>query len=127
MIRKLEKGTEVYLILTPNNHKRKYRYVKCIVKSIYFRRSSQIDSVEYDDTNIPKSYKVSLYNADDNKSYYCNKGLDKIYFEDEITQLNIDIENLNKILSFEMKQKVELKAYIDNEFYNWKYKGDISI
>lgn len=127
MNRKLEKGAEVYLILTPNNYKREYQYVKCIVKSIYFRRSSQVDMVEYDDNNIPKSYKVSLCNVDDIKSYYCNKGLDKIYFEDEFTQLNIDIENLNKILLFKMKQKTELKAYINNEFSNWKYKSDINV
>ena len=110
MNRKLEKGVEVYLILTPNNYKRKYRYVKCIVKSIYFRRSSQVDMVEYDDNNIPKSYKVSLCNVDDVKSYYCNKDLDKIYFEDELNQLNIDIENLNKILEFKLNKKIELKS-----------------
>ena len=127
MNRKLEKGVEVYLILTPNNCKRKYRYVKCIVKSIYFRRSSQVDMVEYDDNNIPKSYKVSLCNVDDIKSYYCIKCLDKIYFEDELNQLNIDIENLNKILEFKLNQKMELKSYIRETFSKWKYKGTINI
>lgn len=127
MNRKLEKGVEVYLILTPNNYKRKYRYVKCIVKSIYFRRSSQVYMVEYDDNNIPKSYKVSLCNVDDVKSYYCNKDLDKIYFEDELNQLNIDIENLNKILEFKLNQKMELKSYIRETFSKWKYKGTINI
>lgn len=124
MNRRLEIGTEVYLVLSPNNYIKKYRFVKCKVKSIYYRRSTQRNMVEYDDTNIPKDYKVTLSNIDNERTYYCNKHLDKIYFEDELNQLNIDIENLNKILEFKLKQKEELQNFILNEFPNWKYRGN---
>ena len=127
MNRKIEIGTEVYLVLSPNNYIKKYRFVKCKVKSIYYRRSSQRNLVEYDDTNIPKDYKVTLTNIDDEHTYYCNKYLDKIYFKDEFTQLNIDIENLNKILEFKLNQKMELKSYIRATFSKWKYKGTINM
>lgn len=124
MNRRLEIGTEVYLVLSPNNYIKKYRFVKCKVKSIYYRRSTQRNMVEYDDTNIPKDYKVTLSNIDNERTYYCNKHLDKIYFEDKLNQLNIDIENLNKILEFKLKQKEELQNFILNEFPNWKYRGN---
>ncbi len=124
MNRRLEIGTEVYLVLSPNNYIKKYRFVKCRVKSIYYRRSAQRNMVEYDDTNISKDYKVTLSNIDNERTYYCNKCLDKIYFEDELNQLNIDIENLNKILEFKLKQKEELQNFILNEFPNWKYRGN---
>lgn len=127
MNRKLVKDSEVYLVLAPNNYIREYRCVKCKVKSMYYRGSTQKDVIEYDDEKPPYDYRITLYNIEDPKSYYCNKHLDKIYFEDDITQMVEDITNLNKILDFKQKQKQELKDYVHNEFPKWKYKGDLNI
>ena len=126
MIKRLDKNTIVYVILTPNNSKKEYRCVKCKVKTIYYRGSTQKDYVEYDTQNIPYDYRVTLYNAEDGKTFYYNKHLDKIYFEDEMTQLTEDMLNLNKILDYKQKQKQELKDYIQKEFQKWNYRGTIN-
>ena len=53
MNKKLDKDTIVYVVLSPNNSKKEYRCVKCKVKTIYYRGSTQKDYVEYDTQNIP--------------------------------------------------------------------------
>lgn len=127
MNRKLDKDTIVYVVLSPNNSKKEYRCVKCKVKTIYYRGSTQKDYVEYDTQNIPYDYRVTLHNVEDEKVFYYNKHLDKIYFEDEIPQLTEDMLNLNKILDFKQKQKQETLNYIKKEFPNWKYRGKINV
>lgn len=126
MIRKICNGDVVYLILSPNSYVKEYRYVKCKVKVIYYRGSTQKDFVEWDSDNIPMEYRLTLTNLDNEKLYYTNKYLDKIYFEDELDKLNEDIQNLNKITQFKQKQKEEFKKYIKGEFPNWEYRSIIN-
>ena len=127
MNRVLNIGSIVYLLLPPNNQKKQYRYVKCTVNSLYLNNFEEVYSIEYFTTAIPMEYKVTLRKFDEKKSYFCGKHLDKIYYEDELSQLNEDIDNLNKILEFKQKQKDELKQYIDTEFTNWNYRSKINI
>lgn len=126
MIRKICNGDVVYLILSPNSYVKEYRYVKCKVKAIYYRGSTQKDFVEWDSDNIPMKYRLTLTNADKNQVYYTNKYLDKIYFEDELDEINKDIINLNKITNYKKQQKEEFKEYIKKEFPNWKYRSKIN-
>ena len=100
MSRKLVPGDVVCLLMSPNNYIKEYRSVKCKVRNIYYRGSTQKDLVEWNTDDIPLDYRISLINYEDNKSYYCNKHLDKLYFEDELDELTKDITNLNKILEF---------------------------
>ena len=127
MNRVVKKGDEVYLVLTPNNYVREYRCVRCKIKSMYYRGSTQKDVIEYDDEKPPYDYKITLYNIESPKTYYCSKHLDKIYFEDTISQMVEDITNLNKILEYKTYQKQELRDYIQKEFPNWKYRGKLNI
>lgn len=126
MNRVLKQGDMVYVVMTPNNAIREYRAIKCKVKSIYYRGSSQRSEVEYDDIKPPKDFRLTLTNAE-TQAFYTKKYLEKIYFEDELDKMQVDINNLNKILDFKQKQKQELGDYIKKEFPNWKYKGELNI
>ena len=125
MIRQLKNKDVIYLIMSPNNYIKEYRSVKCRVRNIYYRGSTQKDFVEWETGNIPLDYRLSLVNCEDEKKFYCNKHLDKIYFEDELDKLEEDICNLNKILVFKEKQKEELQDYI-NKFTGWNYRSKIN-
>lgn len=125
MSRKLVPGDVVYLLMSPNNYIKEYRSVKCKVRNIYYRGSTQKDLVEWNTDDIPLDYRISLINYEDNKSYYCNKHLDKLYFEDELDELTKDITNLNKVLEFKKKQKEELQKYV-KEFKGWNYRSNIN-
>ena len=127
MNRIIKKDDEVYLVLTPNNYVREYRCVRCKIKAMYYRGSTQKDVIEYDDEKPPYDYRITLYNSESPKTYYCNKHLDKIYFEDTISQMVEDMTNLNKILEYKTYQKQELRDYIQKEFPNWKYRGELNI
>lgn len=131
MNRKLQIGDIVYLVLAPNNYIKEYRYVKCMVTKILFRKSSHRTFVEYDNLDYnDKAFndiKLCLTNVDDTTKYYCSKSLEKIYYYDELDRLNTDIENLNKILQFKVKQKQELKDFVEKEFPNWAYKVTLNI
>ena len=117
----------VYVVMSPSGATIPYRSIKCYINKIYYRRTTLVDRLEYDDSNIPADYRISLINAENPKARYTKKNLDKIYFEDEKDKMQVDIDNLNKILQFKIKQKQELENYINREFYNWIYKGSINI
>ena len=68
-----------------------------------------------------------MTNIDDTTKDYCSKSLEKIYYYDELDRLNTDIANLNKILQFKVKQKQELKDFVEKEFPNWTYKVTLNI
>ena len=125
-VRKISTGDVVYVMLSPNNSIQEYRCAKCIVKTIYYRGSSQRESVEWDTDNIPLEYRLCLKNFDNEKVIYTRKHLDKIYLEDELNSMAEDIINLNKLLAFKKQQREELKKYIKNEFPKWKYRSKIN-
>ena len=52
MNRKLQIGDIVYLVLTPNSYIKEYRYVKCRVTKILYRKSSHRNFVEYDNLDF---------------------------------------------------------------------------
>ena len=125
-------GDIVYVVLPPNNHKKVYRYVKCQICRIYYRRTAQRTSIKFDsdaDSNkkLYDSITVTLSDINNSHNYYYNKHLDKIYYEDEVEILNKDVDILNKILEYKQKQKEELENYVNTEFFNQTYNGKIKM
>lgn len=129
MNRTIKLGDKVYLLLSPSNKDRGYRKLYCTISSIWGTGHFRVNELEYDDNDIElmKKVQISVKPVEVPEKYYTSKHLDKIYFEDELEQLEQDIENLNQILEFKVKQKEELRDYISNNFKNWNYKGTITI
>lgn len=142
-------GDEFYYLFAPTSNL-PYRYYKGKIESIVDK------NVKYRDPNrnLKSTYIVSdilqvlngsdvyvnselkhtalhfTYTQNNQKRYTIIdniKDADKIYFLNELSVLENDIEQLNDILNKKKELKEELQKYVDEKLQDWNYRGTIKI
>lgn len=142
----LNVGDTIYVMFTPNNTMKYYRYYKCTITYLQLgwgvtKNINRPMFQTYNLNDLKELEKQSSYSQNKNlltigiqyvinnankpvrNFILLNKDKHRIYFEDEVDIVEKDVENLNKILELKIKQKQELQEYTKTLLTNWNYRG----